>query len=322
MAAVDTRVGIFTNAMRTEFLNAYLATAEPAPWEKCTQRVTSAVRTEHFTWMSPTPGMALYQGHRRYGTLEPIRYSIENKEFDAAFEVLLRDVEDDQTGGYNMKPKELAERAKKFPGRRVIKTLSLAESTTCFDGTNFAANSHTIGTGDNLISYDCASNDGVTYNLAALHVGGGLKPLLWLDRKAPNFQTDAGSPESYKAKKLRYWVDMEGEAGFGYWWDLVWVNITDTPNVAEMHEIFADIEAQFRTFILPRSLASEDGEYVHEQTEFSDKNLMLVCSTGLTEVLRQALSADWVPQSIGASVAPTTNRFKGFAGFFPSAFMN
>lgn len=112
------------------------------------------------------------------------------------------------------------------------------------------------------------------------------------------------------------------EAGFGYWWDLVWVDITDTPNVAEMHEIFADIEAQFRTFVLPKSLSSEDGEVVHEQTQFSDKNLVLVGSTGLSEILRQALNADWVPQSIGSSVAPTTNRFKGFADYFVSAFMN
>ena len=39
---------------------------------------------------------------------------------DSAFEVKLRDVEDDQVGGYKLKPAELAQRAKLFPGRWVM----------------------------------------------------------------------------------------------------------------------------------------------------------------------------------------------------------
>lgn len=320
--AVNNKVDVFTTTMRTEFQVAYQATAEPAPWEKFTQAIPSSARIEHYTWMSPSPGLNLYAGHRRFGSIDTVRYSVENKEFDASFQVLRRDIEDDQTGGYMLKPKELAERAKKFPGRWVIKHLSNAEGRTCFDGTNMAANSHVIGTGDNLLAKDCASNDGLTYNIAALFTGGTLKPLLWQNRKPPEFKTDAGSPTSDMAKIVHYWIDMEGEAAYGYWWDLVWVNVTDTPNVTEMHEIFSSIEAAFRTFTLPKSLASEDGEYIHEQVEFSASNLTLVASTGLAELLRQSLNQDWVPQSVASTVVPTTNRFKGWASYVVSAFMN
>jgi phage major head subunit gpT-like protein len=320
--AIDSKVSIFTTAMRTEFVNAYTATAAPAPWEAYTQVVPSSARIEHYTWMTPTPGLSRFQGHRRYGKVSTTRYSVENVEFDSSFQVLLRDIEDDQAGGYALKPKELAERAKKFPGRWTLKKLSQGKTDLCFDGTAMFADTHTIGSGDNLLSANNASNDAATYKLVALYHGGALKPLLWQNRKGPDFQTDAGSPESKKAKMVSYWIDMEGEAAYGYWWDAVWVDITDTPTVAELHDIFRSIETAFRTFTLPKALVSDDGEYVHEQTVFSSANLTLVGSTGLSELLRQALNQDWVPQNIGSTPVATTNRFKGFASWTVSAFMN
>lgn len=330
--SVNNKVDVFTTSMRTEFQIAFEETAVPAPWQAYTTEVPSSARIEHYTWMSPTPGIDQYAGYRRYGKIDAVRYSVENKEFDASFEVLLRDIEDDQTGGYALKPKELAIRAKKFPGRWVIKHLAAGESRLCFDGTAMFANSHDIGTGDNLLAYNGAVNDAATFNLAALYFGGPLKPLIYQNRKPPKFNTNAGTPQSEEAKICRYWIDMEGEAAYGYWWDAVWVNITDTPTVAEMHEIFSQIEVAFRGFQLPKSSNSEDGEYVHEQTAFSVENLHLVGSVGLSEVLRQALNNDFVPQTItggqggsGSGTSQTvavSNRFKGWAGYTVSAFMN
>jgi hypothetical protein len=42
-----------------------------------------------------------------------------------------------------------------FPGRESLKLLR--DNGPCFDGTNFFADSHTIGTGDNSLTNDCAS---------------------------------------------------------------------------------------------------------------------------------------------------------------------
>lgn len=318
--AVNNKVDIFTTAMRSEFANAYEAVAVPAEFAKYTTVVPSAARIEHYTWMSPSPGLAKYQGHRRYGKIDSVRYSVENSEFDAAFEVLLRDIDDDQTGGYALKPKELAERAKVFPSRWVLKHLAAGTSRACFDGTNFFANSHTIGTGDNLLTYDCAGNDAVTHKIVALHHGGSLKPLIWQDRKAPSFQDNAGSSESREAKTVKYWIDMEGEAAFGYWWDAIHMTITDTPSITEMHGIFQAIEDAFRGFLLPKSLSSDEGEYIHEQREFNASNLCLVASPKLATLLRQALNAEWVPQSASTTsattgVSATNNLWKGWASY-------
>jgi phage major head subunit gpT-like protein len=319
--AVDQKVSIFTTALRKEFVNAYFATANPAPWENYTTIVPSTARIEHYTWMTPSPGLAQYAGHRRYANIDAVKYSVENLEFDAAFQVRLRDIEDDQTGGYMLKPKELAERAKKFPGRWVLKHLSQGKTYTCFDGTAMFANSHTLGSGRNLLTYDGSANDGLTFKLVALYHGGPLKPLLYQRRKEPDFQTNAGSVESKENKEVRYWIDMEGAAGFGYWWDAIWVDITDTPTVSEIHTILGNIKTAFMTFQLPKALTSEDGEYVHEQTEFSSANLTLVGSPGLDNLMRQVLNQDWVPQNVGSNTVATTNYWKGFANWVPSAFL-
>lgn len=210
---VESRISILTTSLRTEFQLAFEAVAKPAPWEQYTQVIPSTARIEHYTWMSPSPGLNLYAGHRRYGKVTTVRYSVENLEFDVGFEVSMRDVKDDQTGGYVQIPKQLGHRAALFPGRWTIKHLAAGASRACFDGTNFFADSHTIGTGDNLLTHTCTgTSDGATYKIAAMFTGGALKPLLWQNRMGPELGTTSGTPQAKEAKTLRYWIDMEGEA--------------------------------------------------------------------------------------------------------------
>jgi phage major head subunit gpT-like protein len=309
--------------MRTEFLSSYLPTATPAPWESITQVIPSTARIERYTWMTPTPAMALYRGHRNYGNIGSVTYSVLNKEFDSAFEVPLRDVEDDQTQGFELKPQELAAKAKLFPGRWVMQHLALGASLNCFDATAFFANSHTVGTGDNLLAGTGSGNaDGLSHKFVVLYTGGTLKPLIWQTRKQPNFQTNAGTPQSYEAKTLRYWIDMEGQAAYGWWWNAVQYTFTHLPTVSEIHDAFGSVEQAFRTFSLPVNLTGDMKEYMHEQTVFSAANTVVVHSTTLTHLMRQALNQDWVPQTIGATAVATTNRFQGWATYIPNRWMD
>ncbi len=325
--AIDSKISIFTDVMRTEFNKAYEAVAVPAEFAKYTTIVPSTARIEHYTWMSPSPGISLYRGHRRFGKISTIVYNVENLEFDSSFEVLQRDVEDDQTGGYLLKPKELAERAAVFPSRWTLKTLGLAalQSPTApvgFDGTNFFADSHSIGTGDNNLAYtSTGTSDGKNYTLVALYHGSILKPLIWQNRKGPRFRTDSGTPNSDMDKSIKYWIDMEGQAAFGYWWNAVYVYITNTPSVADIQIIFGNVTKAFRTYLLPKSLTSDDGEYIHEQTKFSAGNLMWVGSPGLERLLAQALGEDWIPQNIGSNTVATTNLFKGYGDYVVSNYL-
>jgi len=314
------QVDIFTAAMRAEFVNGYSQAdpARPAPWESIATVIDSKARIEHYAWLSPSPGIQPYVGHRRFAKIDVLPYKVENLEYDAAFQVPLRDVEDEQVGGYTLKARQLGEKARLFPGRAVLKTLSFGKSTTCFDGSNFFADSHTIGTGDNLMTFDAASNDGTAHNLIALVHQGPVRPVVWQNRKPFQLRDNAESKESLLQKSVSFWVDGEGAAAFGYWWDAIYVDITDTPTVAEMQTLLGQIEARFRGFTLPRNLGGDEPEFVHEQTDFNTQTCTLVCSTALAHILRQVLNQDIVV----ASGTAQTNVYKGFANLMVSAYLN
>lgn len=303
-------INVFTAAMRNEFNEAWakLDTA-PAPWMDFTTEIPSTARVENYSFMSPAPGLARYQGHRRLADLSAIKYQVSNLEYDAAFAVLTRDIEDDKVGGYTLKPGELAKNAKEFPGRIALQLLGLGASTACFDGTNFFADSHTIGTGDNSITKNCASDDSQTHYAALLYTGGGIKPLIYQNRKPPTFLDDADDKQSRFNKQVRYWVDMEGAAAFGYWWDACLCTITDTPTVTECQSILADLATAFRGFYLEKATPEEQKVYIHEQTVFSTANATLVVSARLGELFRQVLTQPTIVNS-GAAV---TNIYNGFA---------
>lgn len=314
--AVDSAVSLFTTTMRTEFERTFDPIAKPLAYERYTEIIPSTARIESYNWMSPTPGIKEFKGHREYATIHNLPYRVENREWDAAFQVPLRDIRDDQTGGYRYKARELGVRARIFPSRLVAKLLNA--NGACFDGSNFFADSHNLGTGDNNLAFDGSANDGKTYTLIALFHGGPLKPVLYQNRMGPEFRSTEGENAAAEAKMAKYWVDMEGEAAFGYWWNAIKVAITDTPTVAEMHTIFGLIENAFRSFQLPKAIASEDGEYPYEQETFTSDNLFLLGSKSMGPLLRQALREQTVP--VPATAAPT-NLYRDWADYALSAFL-
>lgn len=295
--------------MRKEFIEAYnsLDPAKPAPWESYTSEISSTARIENYSFLSPAPGLAPYEGHRRLGNIDAVKYEVKNIEYDAAFEVLLRDIEDDQVGGYQLKPREMAAKARLFPGRLALQHLAQGKSKLCFDGTPFFADSHAIGVGDNLMSKNCASNDSVICNVVAMLHTGPIKPLIYQRRKEPRFMDDYGEKSSFFAKKVRYWVDMECGIGFGFWHDAILMEIEDTPNVTEVQEVISAIQQRFRTFQLPKAMASDQTEYVHEQTEFNAATCTFVVSPNLENLFRAVLESETIVNG-GAAV---TNIYRG-----------
>lgn len=308
------KIDVFTAALRSEFYAGYDAVPEQPPIMKATSEIPSTARVENYSWLSPAPGIEEYNGYRRFGKIGEIKYALTNKQFDGSMEVLKIDVDDDQTGGYKTKSSELGEAAKVFPSEEVLATLHLGSSTACFDGSNFFADSHTIGTGDNAITYNCASDDGTTHYIYALYTGRKIKPMIWQNRMGPEFNTDAGTPEASKAQIYRYWIDLRGAAGYGYWFDAVKCTISDTPTTAELQTILGNISAQFRTFQYPKNMTSERARYPHAQTKFGTGNLLLACSATIEHLVRQVLHL--------SLISSTENAYKDFADYLVSPLLN
>ena len=311
-------INLFTAAMRTEFLRSSQAVAEPAPVDKIITTVPSTARIENYSWMTPAPGISRYVGRRRKAQLDAIKYTVENREYDGTLTVPIRDIEDDQVGGYKIRMADLTKKAgAPFRSQLVLSHLANGGTATCFDGSAFFATSHTIGSagsapygfggGGNALTYDAASNDGVTHRLIMLYHGGDLKPLMFQNRKPAQFNTDAGTPASIKAKEADYWIDLEAAAAFGYWWDAVRVTITDTPTLTELFAIIDGCRQCFRRFQLPKALDTDPNEYPHEQTQFGADNTTIVCSTGLEQLLNHALNEDRVGVSVAGSTGGITS---------------
>lgn len=311
-------INIFTAAMRTEFLNSMAVQQEPAPFERVTTIVPSTARIERYPWMTPAPGISRYLGHRRRASLDQIKYTLENIEYDGTLTVPLRDVEDDIVGGYKMRMKDLTLKSRKpFQSKLIMQRLSLGASTTCFDGSNFFATSHTLGSagnapsgfggGGNALTFTAAASDAVVHKFVMLVKNDILQPLLYQDRKAAKFNTDAGTPQAEKAKQADYWVDLEGVAGFGYWWDAVQMTITNTPTITELISCVDACRVTFRRFTLPKALPTDPVERVHEQTPFDNSTITIVTSTGLEQLFNHILKEDRIGVSVAGATAGITN---------------
>lgn len=328
------QVSLFTNLLRTEFLNSMQVVAKPAEYERYTQIVGTTTRNTPFGWMTPAPGINKYEGHRRLATLDTINYSIDAIEFDGAFQVPLIDIEDDNVGGYRRRMRDLVMKSgQPFKSRWVMTTIKNGASTPCFDGSSFFATSHNIGGwgttpaqfasgGANLLQYNTAAISDATNHVLVWLIHEDeimLKPLVYVSRQEPQFRTDSGDSLSSYTKTVKYWLDLRAGFGFGYWWDAIMVNIAGTPTIPELQSILDGIRQVARGFYLPKALSSDPTEYVHEQRSFGPSNTTMCVSSGLEWLLTHVLNEE----RIGISSSTFTNNiYRGMSHLVVSNILN
>ena len=331
-------ISAFTNILRREFVNAMQGYGQPAPIEEFTHTLNSTARIEHYLWMSPAPGIARYQGYRRMANMSPVIYDVANEEYDGSLHVPTRDIEDDLVGGFDIRIKDLVKKADApFRSRLLLTHLAAGKTKTCFDGSAFFATSHNIGgyatnipgtagnTGGNMLGFTAAAtSDGLTHRFVVMTKEGMLPPLIYQNRKPPKFMTDAGTAPSSKAKMAAYWIDLEAAAAFGYWWDAVMVEVTNTPSVLELIAAVDCARQALRRFELPKSLTTDPTEYPHEQLVINPKNVHVVCSVGLETLFDRVTTQHLlgVNQAGSSSGLNPNNAYVGKFGYTVSNYLN
>jgi len=309
------RVGIYTTALQTAFINGLEMITEPPPIEKCMMRVPSKSRVENYPWLYPPPLFRPWKGYRAFAKLGEGNYRVPNSTYSSEFEILYEDLEDEQVPGWSRQAGQLAQGAKLYAGIEVQVNLANGQTVGCFDGSNFFATSHNWGTGNNIVTGTASGTDGVTHAMTALVVSNSMvKPLLWQDREPAHFQTDMGSIEADKSRVVRSWATMRGAPAFGFWHDSILVKFANTPTVQDIQTTLGTVNARFRQFIYPKNRASDVNQYPHGQTQFSDKNLVILCSSLIEHIVRQALTLSLIAQ--------TENWFKGFADLICSGYLD
>ncbi len=299
-------VSAFTALARSEFMQGKMAADDkpfPAAHEPFTTSFPSTTSVETHTYMSNLPRLTEFKGINRITKLVSKKYTVDNVPFRIGpVQVRKHDLDDDQIGGYLKTVQSLPGRAQKDVGHKCLAHLAAGTSQPCFDGSNFFANSHVIGSGDNLDTANMASNDGVTHRIIALVLDNPvIKPVIYQDReKLSGLQTDAETPQAALQQEYLYWADTRFGLGYGFWWDAYHLTITDTPTVAEVVEtIIPQIINGFRSFTLPKGDDIDDTLYVHEGWVPSASNLYFLCNLKLGEVLDTAATQSQYIRSTG-----------------------
>ena len=322
-------INLFTDQVKPLFIRGLQAVPDrELAVADFTEFVPSTARIENYDWITPPPGISTYPGYRRYAQLSSIPYRIENQEFDASLMIPLRDIEDDHIGGWPMRFNQLGGIAARFPERWILQTLAAGDSNLCFDATNFFAATHnqgggglatlpsgftttnspnTSGVGSNLITFTSSnSSDGATGKAVFLFknpMSGPVKPIIYQKRKEPKLKTDSGTPHAEIDKKVRYVIDLEAAALYGYWWDAIMISFVNTPSVTDMQTVLDVVTQQIQSFTLPRNLPGDPNLYVHQSLPLSGNIGTCVSGTLTSQLLAHVLQ----DARIGVSVAGATS---------------
>ncbi len=318
---MPTDVTTFSAMCRAEFMKGKMAADDrpfPSDYSSFTSVVPSTTQIETHTYMSNLPRLKVFDQYSPAVRLFDKTYTVANEEYRIGpVTVRKRDLDDDQIGGYLQSVNALTNRGKKDTGHIILKHLANGRTNTCFDGTAFFANSHTVGTGDNLDTFNPAGSDAVTHRVIALVTENpNVKPVMFQDRESlSQLMTDADSPQAWKMKEYEYWADTRFGLGYGYWWDAIDLAISDTPTVPECYDFVEQLINRFRTFVLPKGRATDDDLYVHEQWKPQPSTFKLLCNLKLAQILQRALA---ISQYI-VSTGNVDNVYKDIAEVIPTS---
>jgi phage major head subunit gpT-like protein len=299
-------VSAFTAQARAEFGRAKLEYEKvmPPTFDSFTSRLNSDSGIEVYSFLNAMPRLREWLGENTSSRMSTKKYEIPNKTYRIGpVEVSKDSLDDEKLDLIYDAIRGLPTLAQNDSGLIAMRHLANGGNTPCWDGSNFFANSHNIGVGDNIITIDCASNDSLSYKVIGLihKPGQSIRPLLIQDREPlSGLLDDTQDSKATKARRYEYWADCRFGLGFGYWWDAVRMDVTDTPSLAECKQIIRDICDQFRTFKLPANKTADEDIYVHADNWVPDSaNFTLVVSPGLMELFNEIRSSENVNTGSG-----------------------
>lgn len=182
--------------------------------------VPSTTGTEEYGWLGQLPGMREWIGDRHIHGLETHGYAIKNKPFELTVGVPRTAIEDDTYGVYAPLMSEMGRSAGAQPDELVFGLLKTGDSVKCYDDKPFFAADHMVKDAKNkLVAQSNASLAGSGPTWYVLDTSRAIKPLIFQDRKKPNFVSLTNEQDSnvFNQAKYMYGVDSRNNVGFGFW---------------------------------------------------------------------------------------------------------
>jgi phage major head subunit gpT-like protein len=182
--------------------------------------VPSTTGTEEYGWLGSFPSLREWVGDRVINGVKSHGYTIKNKPFEMTVGVPRTAIEDDQYGVFTPMMQEMGRATAAHPDELVFGLLKSGTSQACYDGQYFFDTDHPVTNADGTISSqsNVDSTGGGSY-WYLLDTSRALKPIVFQDRKAPNFvpMTQENDENVFHRAEYVYGVDCRRNVGFGFW---------------------------------------------------------------------------------------------------------
>lgn len=219
---------LLTNLMtgfRSDFQSAYAAMQAQTQFAKIATTVPSSSKSNTYGWLGQFPKFREWVGDRTIKDMEASAYQILNKSYESTVGVLRTDIDDDNIGVYRPLMSEMGRAAASYPDELIFALLAAGNATACYDGQFFFDTDHPVypntdGTGTAAtVSNNDVPGTGPGPAWYLLDTSRVIKPLIYQERKAPNFQAMTGEQDEsvFTSNLYRYGVDMRCNVGFGFW---------------------------------------------------------------------------------------------------------
>lgn len=215
------------NALRVAFNKAFEeGKSKAAPqYTAVATVVPSSAKSNTYGWLGQWPRFREWVGDRVLNSMKEHSYAITNKDFESTVVVDRNDIEDDTIGVYSPMFNEMGYASDVFPDELVFPLLNAGFTTLCYDGQYFFDTDHPVnakvdGSGaDTSVSNAIIDAGYAGQPWFLLDVSRSLKPLIYQDRKKPQFvaMDNPNDERVFTNKEFRYGVDLRANAGYGFW---------------------------------------------------------------------------------------------------------
>lgn len=183
--------------------------------------VPSTTAAEEYGWLGQLPGLREWLGDRVVHAIGNHGYTIKNKPFELTVGVPRTAIEDDQYGVYTPLMQEMGRAVEVHPDQLVFGLLKDGRTALCYDGQPFFSAAHKVlnEKGKEVSVSNVSDDAGAGPSWYILETRRALKPLIFQNRKNPNFVSLTGETDEgvFNRAQYVYGVDARRNAGFGFW---------------------------------------------------------------------------------------------------------
>lgn len=181
--------------------------------------VPSSTKENRYGWLGKMPNMREWIGPRVVHGIAEHDYSIQNKPFELTIGVDRDDIEDDNIGVYDPLFVEMGESVAAHPDQLVWNLLAAGFATECYDGQYFFDTDHPVldADGNPATVSNFQGGSGTPWYL--LNTKRSLKPLIFQERKKPEFvaKDKVTDDNVFTRKEYVYGTESRCNVGFGFW---------------------------------------------------------------------------------------------------------